>query len=128
MSAALTSDVVFDVAFSLPLFLFSLYRVLLQFLSLIISIISFDGFRKMISIAYFGRRGTHLFHISTAFIGFKGVGCNISKYLSILLIIINIYAGFNVFDFLLLDVGSKVSLCTGDSLSSCFVDIVGCEP
>ena len=65
---SLTSDVVFDVAVSLPLFLFVLSHVLLIFLSFILSIISFDGFGQVISLEYFGRRGHHFFHSSTAFI------------------------------------------------------------
>ena len=51
VSVSLTSDVVFDVAVSLPLFLFFLFHVLLRFLSFILSMISFDGFGQMISLA-----------------------------------------------------------------------------
>ena len=45
--------VVFDVAVSLPLFIFVLSCVLLRFVSFILSIISFYGFGKVISLAYF---------------------------------------------------------------------------
>ena len=51
VSASLTSDVVFDIDVPLPLFLFVLSRVLLRFLYFLLSIISFDGFGKVISLA-----------------------------------------------------------------------------
>ena len=125
---SLTSDVVFDVAVSLPLFIFVLSCVLLRFVSFILSIISFYGFGKVISLAYFWRRGPTFFHISTAFVGFLGVGCNTSQSCSVILIAINISAGFNFFDLLFLGVVSRLSLHTGNSLSSFFINIFGCEP
>ena len=79
VSSSLTNDGVFGVAVSLILFIFVLSRVLLKFLPFMLSIISFDGFGQVISLAYFGRRGPHFFHSSTAFIGSRGVGCNTYK-------------------------------------------------
>ena len=128
VSASLTSDVVFDVAVSLPLFLFVLSCVLFPFLSFILSIISFDGFGQVVSLAYFGRIGPHFFHSYTDFIVFRGVGCNTSKFCLILLIAITLSARFDFFAFLFLDVVSILLLPTGNSLSYFFVNIVGCEP
>ena len=127
VSTSLISDVVFRVAVSLPLFLFFLSRVLLRFLSFTLSIISFDGFSRVISLEYFGM-SPHFLHSSTAFIGFRGVFCNTSKYFYIILIAFTLSAGFNFFAFLFLDVGSRLSLRTVDSLPYFFINIFWCEP
>ena len=127
VASSLTTDVVFDVGVSLPLFIFVLSRVLLWFCFFILSYISFDGFRQVISPVYFGRRGPHFFHSSTAFIGFRGVGCNNSKSCSVFLIDITLSAGFKFFPLLFLDICSRLYLYTVDYFSSWFVNVVGCE-